>query len=469
MKNSKLIALIGFIKPKIKKEKFMLENNINMTKLEINNLLANYYNFTNTLNKSSFQNSYALQTKTYIMKLVLLIIKKLTEPKVFCLFLSKKQILNNWSFVWFQLWYSFIGDKNKNRRQSFLKLDPIFDLTQKTFKKILFKKFFRKIEKFILFLKQKMKQNFFTTFSFFIKTLNFKIINIFKVFGKFFNLFDFFHKIIFFMWRQKKILYKIQHFFDYFFNGITIKNFFLNKHVTPAKLRCVFNKTQKIVVDSQLYKVDRNKLYFKMSFLKQRVGFDFSIQKYYQKFGYRRKFLHTFLFYNFNWRKKNQLFMYLQKRLKSYNKKVIFTTTKTRKSYIDFFYFDLPKQRSAKTRFNFAKKDKINIWYKRNINNIRVKLSKLQTTFLKYIFNKMMQSIKMILNLQDFVIITRSCFTKIKKIVLKLASFVIFFLSKFLWKFAKKQHPKISNMDLVNKYWIFIQKLAIFYFFEKVN
>jgi hypothetical protein len=397
MKNLKLISLIGFIKPKIKNGNFMLFSTINMTKLEINNILADYYNFTNTLKMNSFQTSSAFQTKTSIMKLALLIIKNITQLKGFYLLIRKKQIINNCNFAWFQLWYSFIEDKNKKRGQSFTKLDLIFDVTLKTLKKRLLKEFFKKTQKFILFLKQKMKQNFVNKFSFLIKTLNFKIINMFKFFGTFFNLFDCFQKIIYIMCRQKK--------------------FFFNQQVRFVKLQWVLNKTQKILVDRfyevkkcehhQFYKSTKNILCFKIDFLKENVYFDFCLQKFYKKFG--------------------------------------------------------------KTKYHPGEKNKINIWYNRYINNIHFKLRRPLITDLKAIFNKIMRSIKMLFNQQDFFIVISSCFTKIKKIVLKLASFVTFFLYKFLWKSAKKQNPKISNKCLVNNYCIFLQKLAIFYFFKKRN
>lgn len=450
MPNSKLISLIGFIKPKIKEENLMLFSTINMTKLEINNIVANYYNFTNTLNTRSIQNDYVLQTKTCIMKLALLVIKNIAEPKIFCLLIRKKHIINNWSFDWFQLWYSLVGDKNKNKGRSLLQLDQIFNLTLKTFKKILFKNFYKKTQKFILFFKQKIKKNF---FSFFIKTLNFKIINTFNVFGAFFNLFDFFQKIIYFMCRQRNFFYQ---------------------QVPLVKLRCIFNKTQKILVDNQMYKLAIRQLYFKMFFFKEKVCFDFCLRRYYQNFGYVRKLLLAFLFVkkilfcNFNLRQNEQLFMCLRKKLQIYNKKAIFPTTKAKKSYIDDFCFGLSNPRFGKTRLRHAeKKNKINISCKRNINNILIKLRNPQVAYFKNIFNKMMQSIKLVFNQEDFVIITSSFFTKIKKIVLKLASFVTFFLSKILWKSAKKQQTKISKKYLVNKYWIFIHKLARFHFFEK--
>nr|YP_007890127.1 hypothetical protein L079_pgp082 [Pleodorina starrii]AFY64397.1 hypothetical protein [Pleodorina starrii] len=463
MKNLKLISLIGYIKPKIKEKNLMLFSIINITKLKINNSLANYYNFKNLLNNYSFQNYSPLKTKTCIMKLALLVIKKITQPQVFYILISNKQILNSWSFAWFQLWYSLIGNKNKTSKHK-----QIFDLTLKMLKKILFKKFFKKTQKFILFLKQKLKQNFSNNFSFFIKTLNFKIVNLFKFFGAFFYLFDFFYKILYFMCRHKNFFYKIQQFFDNFINGILIKNFFYNQQVAfvtaEPKLRWFFSETQKIFLDSQFYKLAKSKLCFKMFFFKETIDLDFCLGRYDQNLGYVRKLLHTFLFaqkilfYNFNFIKKKQLFLYLQK---------ILQTSKAKKAYVDFFYFGLPNQRFGKPRFHPAEKKKINVCCKRNINNVHVKLRKSQVTHFKNIFNKLMQSIKIIFNQHDCYIITNSCFTKIKKILLKLASFITFCLYKIVWKSAKKQHTKISNKCLVNKYWIFIQKLAVFYFFEK--
>lgn len=468
MNNSKLISLIGFIKPKIKEQNLMLYFTINITKLEINNILANYYNFTNTLNTSSFQIDYALETKTCVMKLALFLIQKIAGPLT-----SKKQIINNWSFEWFQVCYSFIRHKNKNRGRNPPKLDQTFELTLKKLKKLLLNFFFKKTQKLILFLKQKIKQNLYNCFTCFIKTINFKIVNTFKFFGAFFSLFDFLQKIIYFISRQKSFFYKKQHFFDNFFNRITISKAFFYKQAIHAKLQWIFHKTQKILVNSPIYNLVINKLNCKMPFFQEKGCFYFYLRKYHQNFGYIRKLLHAFLFVKnilfcyFNKLKNNQLFMCLRKKLQIYNKKAFFPTTKTKKSLVYFFYFGLAYQRFGKTRLRCAKKNKTKFWCKCNINDILVKLRKQQVTYLKSIFNKTMQSIKNVFDQQGFFIITNTFFTKIKKIVLKLASFVTFFLSKLLWKWAKKVHTQISNKCLLNKYWIFIQKLARFYFFEK--
>lgn len=454
------MSLIGFIKPKIKEQNIMLYFAINMTTLEINEKLANYFNFKNTLNISSFEIGHDLQTKTCFMELALLI--KQNRGKTL-------QILNNWSFVWFQLWHSLITDKNTNRGRSPAKIDQRIELIYKKLKKILIIIFFKKTQKLILFLKQKIKEDKYKRFSFFIKTMNFKILNTFHFFGAFFSLFVFLQKIIYFMGSQKSFFYKKQHFFYNFFNHLTIHKVFLKKQAIFAKLQSIFYKMPRNVVNSQFYNLVIKQFNFTTPFFHKKN------KKYYQTFGFLKKFLHTFLFVknilfcDFNNLNKKQFWLCLRKILQIYDKKEIFPlTTKAKNFFIDFFYFGLRKQRFYKTWLRCAKKkNKTKLWYKHNINGILFKVRKPQVTYLKYIFNKTMQAIKQGFNQHAFFIVTNHFFTKIKKIVFKIASFVTFFLFNILWKRAKKQHTQISNKFLLNKFCIFIQKLARLYFFEK--
>ena len=119
MNNSNLISLIGFIKPKIK-EDFLHS----LIKLEINKVLSNYYNFTNTytnaLNKCD--------NRTFV---TIMLIKMFGSSKT--LVLLNKKVANL-----------------PKRECKFLTHDS-FEVTLKNFKKLLFKLFFKKTEFLILF------------------------------------------------------------------------------------------------------------------------------------------------------------------------------------------------------------------------------------------------------------------------------------------------------------------------------
>jgi hypothetical protein len=75
----------------------------------------------------------------------------------------------------------------------------------------------------------------------------------------------------------------------------------------------------------------------------------------------------------------------------------------------------------------------------------------------------------MIYNQQDFFKLKSFFLKKFKKIILKVASFIRFFLSKLLWKWVNKQHPQNSSKYLLKKYWVFLRNFSIFYFFEKTK
>lgn len=473
MNNTKLLSLIGFIKPQIKKQKLLLYFIINMTKLDINNTLANYYNFTNTLNTGFFKFDFALQIKTSVRKLALLVIQKIAWP-----LMGNKQRVNKWSFVLYSfIRHKNIGHNNKNMGRTPANLERGFELTNKKLVFLSFKKLLKKTQIFFLFLKEKIKQNSLNSFSFFIKTISFKIINIFIFFGVFFCLFVFLQKIIYFMCTQKSLYYKEQLFLHENLNRLTTSKDFFNKQIIHVILQWILNKTQKIFVKKRFYNLAIKKLYYnkvndKKACFHGKVCFYFCLRKYNPFFGSVRKLLRAFfivknaLFCVFKILKNEQLFLCLRKIFQFYNKKTYFTFTKTKKYFVSVFYVGLQEQRFGNKRSCCAKKKrKTKLWCKRHF----VKLRKTQITCLKSFFNKTIQAIKNVFNQQYFFIITNTFVTKIKKIVLKLASFVTFFLSKTFWKWAKKQHPQRPNKYLLFKYWIFIEKLARFYFFEKVN
>lgn len=470
MNYSKIISLIGFIKPKNKKQNIMSYSTINMTKLEINNTLANYFNFTNFL-----KIHYTLQTKICIMNFILVIIKNITKPKKFGLLSNKKQKINKLSFLLFQFYYPLIAFKNINKKQSFFFpkrdiLDQIFVLTLKQFKKFFFKKIIKQIQKLLLSIKQKIKQNSYNNVNFFIKIINLKIINTFKIFCTFLNIFDFFKKITYFMHKQKNFFYKIKSFFNTFFSCNKVKIFYYQ----IAKLQHIFYKIQNKLEDKQFYKLVIKEFYFTIPFFPKKICFHFYLKKYYEKLDFLKNFLNFFLFfkkklfYNYNLFKNNLLFMCLRKKIQKKKNIYLFPLTKVIKIFVDFFYFDQQNIIFNKSKLQKVKK-KNNVWFKLNTNKILVNLRNSQVVNLQFIFQFIMRYIKIIYNKQYFFNIKSFFLKKIKKIILKLASFIRFFLCKLFWKWGNKQHPQNSSKSLIKKYWIFLQNFSMFYFFEKAN
>ena len=410
MNYSKIISLIGFIKPKYKKQEIMSYSTITMTKQEINNTLANYFNFTNF-----FKIHCTLQTKICIMNFTVLIIKKRTKPKKVCLLTNQKQKTHKLCLLFFQFYHLLIRLNYINKKQSFLFskrdiLDQIFLLTLKQVKNFFLKKIIKKIQKLILYIKQKIKQNSYNNVSFFIKIINFKIINTFTIFCTFLNIFDFLKKIIYFMYKQKNFFYKIKSFFYSFFNCNKVKIFYY--HI--ATLQNIFYKNQNKLRDKHFYTLFIkfiNNFYFTIPFCPKKLCFHFDLKKYYQKLYFLKKIFNFFLFF----------------------------------------------------------KKKSNLWFKLNITKILVNLKNSQVVNLQFIFSIIMRYLKMIYNQQDFFKLKSFFLKKFKKIILKVASFIRFFLSKLLWKWVNKQHPQNSSKYLLKKYWVFLRNFSIFYFFEKTK
>lgn len=68
--------------------------------------------------------------------------------------------------------------------------------------------------------------------------------------------------------------------------------------------------------------------------------------------------------------------------------------------------------------------------------------------------------------LKNLYALLKKLFAIVENLILNLAYYVTYFLNNFLWKWTKKKHPKASREWLLNKYWVFIQNIAKFYYLK---
>ena len=157
------------------------------------------------------------------------------------------------------------------------------------------------------------------------------------------------------------------------------------------------------------------------------------------------------------------------KLIKLDNKLIYLLSSEGRSTVLHFPFGDVQQAYNMQHKFSTMK-----IQQHKTDKTYHIKTRQPTVAYLKSVFNTSMSSfggkhIKFAFTRSSFFLITNLFFIKIKFLLIKQASFITYFLHKVLWKWTKKQHGQVSYQCLANKYWIFLQKLARFYFFEKVH
>jgi hypothetical protein len=102
-------------------------------------------------------------------------------------------------------------------------------------------------------------------------------------------------------------------------------------------------------------------------------------------------------------------------------------------------------------------------------NLIGVKTVQLPFALILRVKSALLQDPRMvnILDAKNPYLIVSSFFTKLRFLFLKLASYLKYVLDKLFWKWAKKHQKQVSYHYILTKYWIFRRKSMQFYVFEK--
>lgn len=534
MHSLKLISFIGFIKPKINTQSsFVFYNLHSVIKLEINKFLANYYNFTNTLNTDYFQIKYCKRfittqinikpVQNWTVNLENILQNKVNEALtsvlshiLSCFFFRRQKGYNafiistslegvyckitvNCSITFVMKLVSllqktfylcaFIEKRiyQHSNGSSNAKIVMMLRNNQKFEKSrivVILKIFLVKIHNILLFLKEKIKKFFY------IKTINLKILNIFKFFSFFFSILIFF---LFFFNFYKSIL---------FYNTKLIERKIQKQLLQINNMQCFFSWQAPILIclffPTFVPFINKRCYYCTGSVFSQTcVGRQLFLQTYnepltYNYIGQLRLTIDNKIHVGTT----NKLSVGIDNLSRTFincsksRNKVCSSQAAINEWNYSCFCFNLQtpeacsqcqltsKFISACTGINrrpqlsmtthywcvyFSISEtnrplkKIGELVNRGLNQCQLTVGKLY--FFEYL-KLMLAQIKGKLKQQ-----VKANLTKIKYIFLKLISYKTSFLHKVLWRWAKKKHPQCSCQYITNKYWIFIHKLARFYFF----